>query len=105
MPSIRYEEAEAVITPGTTVVLHSDGLAEARNGAKEMFGFPRVKSSLQRASAPSAVISQLLDDLASFTGEDWEQDDDITLAVLHRKAETAAPPKSYEDEDGYVLTR
>jgi hypothetical protein len=70
-----------------------------------MFGFPRVKSSLQRAAAPSTVIGQLLEDLASFTGEGWEQDDDITLAVIHRKAETAAPPRPYEDEDGYVLTR
>jgi serine phosphatase RsbU (regulator of sigma subunit) len=86
------------------VVLHSDGLAEARNEDKEMFGFPRVKASLQRASEPSGVIDQLLGDLASFTGEDWEQDDDITLAVIHRKSQVDAPRRDIEDEDGYVLT-
>jgi serine phosphatase RsbU (regulator of sigma subunit) len=105
MPGIRYDEVEATIDPGTTVVLHSDGLAEARNDSKEMFGFHRVKSSLQRAPEPSVVIEQLLADLASFTGEDWEQDDDITLAVIHRKAEPNALSRPIEDEDGYALTR
>jgi serine phosphatase RsbU (regulator of sigma subunit) len=104
MPGIRYDESEATIPPGATLVLHSDGLAEARNGSKEMFGFPRVKSSLQRCSEPGAVIGQLLDDLASFTGEGWEQDDDITLAVIHRKAEASAAPRPDEDERDYVLT-
>jgi serine phosphatase RsbU (regulator of sigma subunit) len=104
MPGIQYEECETTIALGVTIMLHSDGLAEARNTTKEMYGFPRVKESLQRATEPKSTITALLADLAAFTGDGWEQDDDITLAVIHRRAQAESLPAGpREEKDGYVL--
>ena len=42
MPGMRYEEREAILEPGETVLFYSDGLVEAHDPAGEMFGFPRT---------------------------------------------------------------
>jgi len=84
MTGIRYEESETDLQPGDSFVLHSDGVAEARNGDGEMFGFPRMKAVLEKAHGSESAITNLLDDLQAFTGPHWEQEDDITLVVLQR---------------------
>ena len=84
MPDVVYEEYETQLAPGDSFLLHSDGLAEARNVEGEMFGFPRMKSVLEQDGDPDVVIGHLLDALRNFTGSDWEQDDDITLVLLNR---------------------
>lgn len=87
MAGVTYEESETSLYPGDSFLLHSDGLAEARDGSGEMFGFPRMKRVLEGDPHPERVIGRLLDSLSDFTGPAWEQDDDITLVVLHRLAE------------------
>ena len=42
MPGMEYEEKTFQMQPGDSVLLHSDGLAEAHSADREMFGFPRV---------------------------------------------------------------
>jgi hypothetical protein len=37
-------------------------------------------------SGGSSLIGFLLSELSRFTGEDWEQEDDITLLTLRRSA-------------------
>ena len=87
MAGVTYEESETNLYPGDSFLLHSDGLAEARDDSGEMFGFPRMKSVLEGDAHPERVIGRLLDSLSDFTGPEWEQDDDITLVVLHRLGE------------------
>jgi serine phosphatase RsbU (regulator of sigma subunit)/anti-sigma regulatory factor (Ser/Thr protein kinase) len=89
MPGMSYEEKETVLEPDETVLFYSDGLAEAHNPQREMFGFPRLMALLGQAS--SDVINSLLRELAAFTGPGWEQEDDVTLVTLHR----AAPAKPH----------
>src|SRR5919199_13497 len=43
MPGMSYEEKETTLAPGQNVVFYSDGLVEAHNRARDMFGFPRLK--------------------------------------------------------------
>lgn len=90
MPGMKYEEKEVVLAEGDTVLFHSDGLVEAHNVAGEMFGFPRLKEKmgLQQEGDTMAVIEFLLRELGQFTGDEWEQEDDVTLVILKR-AETA----------------
>jgi serine phosphatase RsbU (regulator of sigma subunit) len=38
MPGMVYEEHDTRLAPGDTLLLHSDGLAEAHNADREMFG-------------------------------------------------------------------
>ncbi len=84
MPGMRYEEHEVCITAGESVLFYSDGLVEAHNPAREMFGFPRLKSLLSEQCDHASLVDYLLDELKSFTGEEWEQEDDVTLVTLHR---------------------
>lgn len=88
MPDMHYEENETNLEPGDGVLLYSDGLVEAHNADREMFGFPHLMEVLGQHSDESPVIDFLLSQLSSFTGDDWEQEDDVTLVTLKR---TAAP--------------
>ncbi|MGH2699054.1 MAG: PP2C family protein-serine/threonine phosphatase [Actinomycetota bacterium] len=83
LPDTTYELKEAVVPPGTRLLLHSDGLAEAHNRAREMFGFPRVRKIMENHRHDD-LIDALLTELDRFTGPDWEQEDDITLVTLER---------------------
>jgi anti-sigma regulatory factor (Ser/Thr protein kinase) len=86
LPGMVYEEKEATLAPGDTVLLHSDGLAEAHNSEREMFGFPRVAALTGEASDGQVLIDRLLKELQEFTGPDLEQEDDITLVTLGRRS-------------------
>ena len=92
MPGMTYEEKEAVLAPGESVLLHSDGLVEAHDPKREMFGFPRLMGLVGAHRGGSELIDRLLSDLDSFTGPDWEQEDDITLVTLERSSHT--PPEA-----------
>jgi serine phosphatase RsbU (regulator of sigma subunit)/anti-sigma regulatory factor (Ser/Thr protein kinase) len=86
LPEMSYEEKEATLAPGDTVLLHSDGLAEAHNSQREMFGFPLVAALTGEASDGEALIDRLLKELQEFTGPGVDQEDDITLVTLGRRA-------------------
>jgi serine phosphatase RsbU (regulator of sigma subunit)/anti-sigma regulatory factor (Ser/Thr protein kinase) len=92
LPGMDYEEKEATLAPGDTVLLHSDGLAEAHNSAREMFGFPRVAALTGEADDGEVLIDRLLKELQEFTGPGVDQEDDITLVTLGRRAAGAALP-------------
>ncbi len=89
MAGMKYEECEATLQPGDHVLLHTDGLAEAHNAAREMFGFPRLKDLFGKHGGGSELIPRLLADLEGFTGSDWEQEDDVTLVTVRRSSSTA----------------
>ena len=86
LPGMEYEEKEATLAPGEIVLLHSDGLAEAHNPEREMFGFPRVAALTGEASDGEVLIDRLLKELQEFTGPGLEQEDDITLVTLGRRS-------------------
>lgn len=84
MPGMDYEEKSFQFEPGDCALLHSDGLAEAHAPDREMFGFPRVAELVGKGPSGEALIDLCLTELASFTGPDHEQEDDITLVSLQR---------------------
>ena len=86
MPGMRYEEKEAVVQPGESVLLHSDGIVEAHDPAREMFGFPRLKELIGRVPGGRSLIDRVLAEVEAFTGPDAEQEDDITMVTLERSA-------------------
>ena len=88
MPGMGYEEKEIVLEKGESVLFYSDGLVEAHDPHREMFGFPRLQGLVgTHRSGGSALIGFLLSELTRFTGEDWDQEDDITLVTLERMEE------------------
>ena len=86
MPGMLYEEKEAVLEPGDSVLLHSDGVVEAHDPERDMFGFPRLKETMADAPGGQELIDRVLRDLEAFTGPDTEQEDDITMVTLQRSA-------------------
>jgi serine phosphatase RsbU (regulator of sigma subunit)/anti-sigma regulatory factor (Ser/Thr protein kinase) len=100
MPGIVYEERESVIGPGDNVLLYSDGLVEAHDPSGAMYGFPRLRADLESKLAGSELIDELLERLHAFTGQGWEQEDDITLVALRRSlgAGTTAPSDQPAEE-------
>jgi serine phosphatase RsbU (regulator of sigma subunit) len=90
MPDMTYEENEAYIAPGDSVLLHSDGLVEAHDQSGEMFGFPRLRRVVENSSGGEHLIEECLTQLREFAGSEWEQEDDITLVALERMPSRSA---------------
>jgi anti-sigma regulatory factor (Ser/Thr protein kinase) len=79
-----YEEKEATLQPGDSVLLHSDGVLEAHDAERDMFGAPRLKATMASGPRGRKLIDHVLSDLETFTGPDAEQEDDITMVTLQR---------------------
>ena len=86
MPRVSYEEKEDVLETGESVLFYSDGLVEARDPEGEMFGFPRLRRLVAEHAEGGSLMGFLMDELRSFVGEGWEQEDDIALVTLRRSA-------------------
>ncbi len=85
MPGMGYEEKEVFLEEGDTVLFYSDGLVEAHDPRREMFGFPRLQGLVgAHRSGGASLVEFLLSELGRFTGDGWEQEDDITLVTLER---------------------
>jgi serine phosphatase RsbU (regulator of sigma subunit) len=82
-----YEEKETILGAGEAALFYSDGLLEAHNPKGEMFGFPRLQALIaEHGDEERSLGDFLLEELYSFVGEGWEQEDDITLLTLRRSA-------------------
>jgi predicted ester cyclase len=86
MPGMSYEEGEVSLREGECVVFYSDGLVEAHDPRGKMFGFPRLRKLVAEHGERRSLGSFLLEELYTFVGEGWEQEDDITLLTLGRSA-------------------
>ena len=84
MPGMSYEEKETILQAGEAALFYSDGLVEAHNPEGEMFGFPRLRALVAEHDEGEVLVDYLMEELYSFTGERWEQEDDITLVTLQR---------------------
>ncbi len=83
MPGMTYEEKSVTLAPGDSVLFHSDGLVEAHNAQREMFGFPRLMGLVAKHPGGARLVDHLLAELEYFVGPDYEQEDDITLVTLN----------------------
>jgi serine phosphatase RsbU (regulator of sigma subunit) len=93
MPGSCYDEHEITIAPGENLLFYTDGLVEAHNPNHEMFSFPRLKTLLEAHPVGTSLIDLLLRELQIFTGEGWEQEDDVTLVTLQRAPSSEECPE------------
>ncbi len=84
MPGMGYEEGEVSLGDGDCVLFYSDGLVEAHDPKGEMFGFPRLQALVAEHGEERSLEDLLMEELYSFVGEGWEQEDDITVVTLRR---------------------
>jgi serine phosphatase RsbU (regulator of sigma subunit) len=90
MSGMSYEQEEIELDAGEAALFYSDGLVEAHNPEGEMFGFPRLQALVsEHAGEERSLEEALLEELYTFVGEGWEQEDDITLLTLRRSASSS----------------
>jgi len=87
MPGMSYEQKDIELGAGEGVLFYSDRLVEAHDPKGKMFGFPRLRKLVtQHGDEERALEDFLMEELYSFVGGNWEQEDDITLLTLKRSA-------------------
>ncbi len=81
---VLLDEATLTLAPGTTMLLHTDGVTEAFNPARKQFGAERLEAFLQRAPQDDmqTLCNELLEEIAAFRGP-APVHDDITLVAVH----------------------
>jgi CheY-like chemotaxis protein len=71
----------APISNNDKILMHSDGLTEARNAADQEFGSERLIESINRAPR-NKIFDQVFTDLDRFCGDVKTQTDDVTLVEI-----------------------
>ena len=84
---VTYNNHQARLEVGDTLLMYTDGVNEAMNTAFEEYGDERMMHFLAAQSGKDCqtIIDQQLADVKAFAG-DAAQSDDITLMALKRKA-------------------
>jgi phosphoserine phosphatase RsbU/P len=85
MPDYRYEMAETTLEPGETVILYTDGVTDALNGASERIGDITFRQAIQSAGPGAEDIGEMVVKMIQRHVADRPQFDDITLVCVARK--------------------
>jgi phosphoserine phosphatase RsbU/P len=85
MEDSRYEEGEILLKSEDAVVVYTDGVTEAENGAGQQFGRDRLAELCRRfrGHAPAALGEALRRNVEEFAG-DVPIEDDRTLLIVRR---------------------
>jgi sigma-B regulation protein RsbU (phosphoserine phosphatase) len=85
VPDPDYRETTVTVSPGDILVLQTDGLVEAQDHGKRLYGEERLFTILRAANIQALtsrqIIGALLDDVRKFTGT-APQHDDMTVVVV-----------------------
>lgn len=85
-PDIEYSEYEVQLKPGSKIFLYTDGLAEARNSANQMFSIQRILSELNKNKDRSCeeICADMRKAVADFENG-TDQFDDLTMMCFEFK--------------------
>lgn len=97
MPEMTYDEQVYHMRDEDVMVLTSDGITEAHNPQKEMYGFSRLMGRVAKKAKDGDMVSAIVTDLEKWTGPDAEQEDDITLVVVRRTSAAAESAEAFDD--------
>ncbi|MBH0190063.1 MAG: SpoIIE family protein phosphatase, partial [Nitrospira sp.] len=83
MPGIAFKESTIQLAPGDELFFYTDGVTEADNVRRELFGNDRLKTVLDQSQADSVAerISAVMTAVKTFAA-DASQADDITMLGL-----------------------
>jgi sigma-B regulation protein RsbU (phosphoserine phosphatase) len=88
-----FNQQSAIIEPGTTIFLFTDGLNEAENNSHAQFGDDRVRDVACRMLTedrhqPKPLITHMEHAVHAFVG-DAEQSDDLTMLAIRYMGQEA----------------
>jgi sigma-B regulation protein RsbU (phosphoserine phosphatase) len=83
MRDVPYEVASVTLRPGDVLLMYTDGVSEALNGAEEELGEERLVAALREfRSLPAAeMVNRIYESVRAFSG-DMPQSDDLTMVAL-----------------------
>jgi serine phosphatase RsbU (regulator of sigma subunit) len=81
-PDVQYEKKEITLSPGQAVLFFSDGVIEAENEDKELFGNDRLAGYIKNAKGPPWGKG-LIDSISQWRGN-AKANDDLTLLEIWR---------------------
>ena len=86
MEGVRYKEYELRLEPGSKLFVYTDGVAEATNAEKELFGTERMIDALNTDpdAAPQDILKHVRAGVDGFV-KDAEQFDDLTMLCVEYK--------------------
>lgn len=79
----KYRQGEIQLEKGDIVIFYTDGITEAENKDKEMFGLERLQNVIykNRDKSPKELRKVILEAINRFR-KDYEQTDDLTFVIL-----------------------
>ena len=85
MPGVEYLPFRDALAPGETCFLYTDGLTEAMNADKELYGEDRLAACLtaHASAAPGELQKAVFADICAFRGNE-PPSDDITMLTMCR---------------------
>lgn len=86
----QYTSQQIMLPPQTSIFLYTDGLTEARNAEKEMFGKQRMNDVIRKAieegkTAPEQTIRMMAEAKNRFVNGNEQSDDLTMLAIRYNK--------------------
>ena len=83
----KFGERELQLKPGETLLVYTDGVTEAMNEAKDLFGEERLEKAVTGVEGLSAekIAERVIERVESFVLE-AERSDDITLLAIQRRS-------------------
>lgn len=78
-----YEEKNITLSPGDTLFLYTDGITEAMNTTRKLFGEEELQRGLIPLAQlpPAEILSGVIEEVRAFAGP-RDQSDDITLLAV-----------------------
>lgn len=85
IPQPNFEQRVATLHPGDVVLLYTDGVTEAMNAERQLFGEERLEAVLHECHQcpPHEIIDAILAAVHEFAGDE-SQSDDMTMVVVKR---------------------
>ena len=96
---VKYAMTETYLQPNNVIFLYTDGLTEAKNGQRKLFGIQRVEEVLATCtdSHPQKLLETVSQAVHAFVGG-AEQSDDLTMLAIRYT------PQQYESTLNETLT-
>ena len=86
MEGIRYKQYELQMEPGSKLFIYTDGVPEATNAKKELYGTDRMLEALNEDTSlsPKNILTQVRQSVDKFV-KNAEQFDDLTMLCIEYK--------------------
>jgi sigma-B regulation protein RsbU (phosphoserine phosphatase) len=82
IPDLKYSDQETTLAPDMTIFLYTDGLTEAEDGNRDLFGMQRIEDVITtHKGSPQELIETMTAAVHQFVG-DTEQSDDLTMLAF-----------------------